>query len=488
MTADYSRALLLASTATSITDNLEQHLTGEVVIVSAANDPGCLRAARILLALLRRLPLRLVLDSSGIAEIDLAAIRTAVEAIDPTRPVGLIPSGKGTRVHIGTTAPAGTLLVVPSQHGAHVIRDGRSIDPLPASALGSSVAAVMAAAEIFKDVLRVRAARRTDAMHTAFCPVTLTNRPEATPALPMPFHFDGALVGLGAIGTGTAMILSELETNGDIDLVDRQRYAHENVTTYSLGGATDAEAGVWKTELAERALAHARCRRFDEGVEAYVASVQGGGIVAPRVVLAGLDSIEARHETQHLWPDLLLDGGTGDTMLGLHVVHGPGRPCMQCFLRPRTAASPYDRLSAITGLPMTKLRDGDAVITDEDLASATEEQRARLAPHVGKKICGLAQAVGLTDIPAEGFQPSAAFVALGAACLVVGRLVAETLWIAPSYNFVQYDALIGAGAMTAEKRHAAQDCYCVQRSTTIERVRERRGSGVNHSCRRDEPA
>lgn len=474
MTSDYSRALLLASSATAVPGDLQAHLEGEVVIVSCAGDPGCVRAARILLTVLRRLPLILVFDPSGSDESDVEAIRAAVDAIDPARPLILMPNGTGTRVHIGFAAPCGTLLVVPSQHGAHVIRDGRPIDALPASPLGSSVAAAMAAAEVFKEVVRVRPERRSDPPHTAFCPVTLSDRPEDAPALPMPFRFDGALVGLGAIGSATAMILGELETTGEIDLVDRQRYARENVTTYSLGGSADAAAAVWKTELAEAALSHARCRRFDDGVEAYVAGVQAGVIEAPRVVLAGLDSVDARHETQRLWPDLLLDGGTGDTMLGLHVVRGSGQPCMQCFIRPRMTASPYERLSEITGLPMTKLRDGDAVLTTADLADATDEQRATLAPHIGKKICGLAQAIGLTEIPADGYQPSVAFVALGAACLVVGRLVAETLGIVPRENFVQYDALIGPEARTADERKAARDCYCVQRASIIEQVRERR--------------
>src|SRR5947208_15830720 len=131
----------------------------------------------------------------------------------------------------------------------------------------------MAAAEIFKDAVHVRPERRFDPPHAAFCPVTLSDRPEDAKELPLPFAFSGALVGLGAIGSATAMILGEMETEGDIDLVDRQVYAKENVTTYSLGGHVDAFAGVWKTELAERALRRAMCRRFDKGIEDYTARV-----------------------------------------------------------------------------------------------------------------------------------------------------------------------------------------------------------------------
>lgn len=476
MNSDYSRALLLASTATGVEGDLRDHLEQQVVTVSCAPDPGCIRAARILLTVLRRLPLVLAFDEAGVPEEDVRAIRAAVIAVDPERPLRASPPGGGTCVHIGFGAAPGVLLVVPSQHGAHIVRDGRLVDALPASPLGSCVAAAMAAAEVFKEVVSVRTERRQDPQHAAFCPVTMSNRPEDAPALPLPFEFSGALVGLGAIGSATAMILGELGTAGDIDLVDRQRFGIENVATYSLGGVEDADAAVWKTQLAERALTRARCRRFDDGVEKYVEGVQAGAIDAPNVVLAGLDSVEARHETQRLWPDLLIDGGTGDTMLGVHVVRDGGRPCMQCFVRPRAAASAYVRLSEFTGLPIAKLRDGDAVLSEEDLAGTTSEQRARLSPHLGRKICGLADAVGLTDIASDGYQPSVAFVALGAACLVVGRLVAETLGFRSPLNFVQYDALVGVDARTMDERNPDPNCYCSERALTIHRVRERRYS------------
>jgi hypothetical protein len=474
MSADYSRTELLASTATAVAGDLLTHLERQVVVVSCDAKPAMLSAGRILLTTLRRLPIVLVFAAAKIANDDIDAIIDAVAAVDPERPLH-IDQRDGLRVHIGVDAPKGALRVIPSRHGAHVIRDGRTIDPAPASPLGGSMSAAFAAAEVFKDVVRVRRERRADVAHYAFCPVTFTDRPEAAPPLPLPFHFSGALVGLGAIGSATAMILGEMETEGDIDLVDRQVYANENVTTYSLGGQIDAFAGVWKTELAERALRRATCRRFDEGIEHYVIRVEDGSIAPPRIVLAGLDSPEARHETQRLWPDLLIDGATGDTMLGLHVVRDAGQPCMRCFVKvPAVTESPYARLSKLTGLSIEKLREGDTLLREEDLAAVSTEQSELLATHVGKKICGLAQVVGLTDLSSESFRPSAAFVSLAAACLVVGRLVGAELGVAPEENFIQYDALFGPGGATIDVRRADAECYCVQRNAVIERVREER--------------
>ena len=472
MNADYSRTELLAVDKTMVTGDLLSHLETTVVIVSCDAQAEMLRAARILLTTLRRLPIILAFESTGVGTAECECIEAAVLAVNPKKP--LRDAEHGLRVHIGLSGPAGAIRVVPSRHGAYVLRDDRTVDVEPTSALGSCMAAAFAAAEVFKAIVQVRPERRSDVSY-AFCPVTLTDRPESASALEAPLTFSGALVGLGAIGTATAMILGEFGTCGTIDLVDRQRYGNENVTTYSLGGQLDAEDKVWKTDLAERALRKASCAKFNDGVEDYVSRIQNGTIAPPRIVLAGLDNIDARHETQRLWPDLLIDGATGDTMLGLHVAHGAGQPCMQCFLpKPEKTISPYERLCALTGLPIEKLRSGDDILREEDLAGVTQEQRARVERQIGRKICGLAEAVGLTDLPSDGFQPSAAFVSLAAACLVVGRLVATELGIEPTENFVQYDALFGPGGATMDARRPAPSCYCVARAANIARLRSRR--------------
>ena len=90
------------------------------------------------------------------------------------------------------------------------------------------------------------------------------------------------------------------------------------------------------------------------------------------------------------------------------------------------------------------------------------------------KICGLAEAVGLTNLSANGYQPSAAFVSLQAACLSVGRLLARLMNANDEANLIQYDALIGPEQLTSEKLRESKTCYCQQRSNTIKAVRELR--------------
>jgi hypothetical protein len=264
MSADYSRTERLASTATGVSGDLLTHLERQVVTVSCDGDEANARAARILLTTLRRLPIALAFNPAGVHAADVEAIRDAVFSVDPDRPLQLEPAD-GFRIHLGVDAPAAMLRVIPSRHGAHVVRDDRRIDPAPASPLGSCVAAAFAATEVFKVVIDVRTDRRADIDYYAFCPVTLTDRPEDAPPLTSEFYFSGALVGLGAVGSATAMILGELSTSGDIDLIDRQQYARRTSRrTRSVAGPTR------RRQCGRRSLrsAHSPARRVIDSMTA----------------------------------------------------------------------------------------------------------------------------------------------------------------------------------------------------------------------------
>ncbi len=194
----------------------------------------------------------------------------------------------------------------------------------------------------------------------------------------------------------------------------------------------------------------------------------------PPVVLSGLDSIPARHATQRLWPDLLIDAATGETFVGIHVAE-PDRPCMMCFLPPRfDGPSAAERVAAATGLPIARAARGDNPLLEDDLAELTPAQRAMLLPHLGKPVCGLADAFGLSSLDAGKYLPAIPFAAQQAACLGVGRLLAHLLGVKRADNFVQYDVFRGPDAATIEPRRKRADCYCTERHTNIARVRELR--------------
>jgi len=87
------------------------------------------------------------------------------------------------------------------------------------------------------------------------------------------------------------------------------------------------------------------------------------------MVLCALDSREARHRAQDLWPDVLIDGATGDTALGLHVARAGEGPCVRCFLPvlDQDGPSVLERLASITGLPISSLIHGDELLPDEEV-------------------------------------------------------------------------------------------------------------------------
>ncbi len=395
------------------------------------------------------------------------------------------PSGcADVRLHVGATAPADTIRIVPEGYGAHVVGDPavRIRPSRRGNVLGAIFAGALGAAEAFKHSAAVLPARRRLHSHLRYCPVTLSSDLGAAPDLPNNLDFDLGLVGLGDVGTGVALILSELQATGKVLLVDFERYGPENRGTYSLGGARDAHERPWKVDVAGNVLERRyEVTRFRGLVEDLARSIDLGEAPWPPLVISGLDSIEARHATQRLWPDRLIDAATGDTMLGLHSVRVAG-PCLMCFLPlARGGPSSAERLAQATGLTKERAMRGDDPLTEEDLAGLDEARRERLSSHLGKPVCGLAQAFGLTDLETNGYQPAVPFVSLQAACLGVGRLLADELGIVDLPNFAQYDALVGPEVAELQRRPAKVDCYCRERASTIASVRASRKETIPKS-------
>ena len=110
------------------------------------------------------------------------------------------------------------------------------------------------------------------------------------------------------------------------------------------------------------------------------AAVDAGELRWPRFVLAGLDSVPARHDLQRLWPDRLVDAGTSDTAVGLHDVVGDKGPCIMCFLPARTEESAIVRVAVETGLTVERLGRGNEALLAEEIEQLTAEQQASSAP------------------------------------------------------------------------------------------------------------
>lgn len=484
MSTEHSRALLLAEEVTGL-DQFTLKERQEASLTTVRLDPalaGAELTARVLLTTLRRLPGKLALDRTGLGEELVAELIAAVAAIDSTRPLAVTDGPcREARVQldVGTVGEPGFIRVVPDGYGAHLANDPGTelVVGQPANALGSVFTAALGAAEAFKHIVVDKAERRTIHAHLSFCPVTLSDDRSTAPSLPPELTtLDVGIVGAGAIGTAIALIISELRLGGRIVVCDPEKYGPENRGTYSLGGEIEARDKPPKVGVVGVVLEAAgyEVKRVPEKSTGLTALVDRGELVSPRILLTGPDTAEARRETQLLWPDHVLDGATGNTSVGFfHAV--PTGACLRCLFPNATSGpDPLVELAAETGLPASRLKRGDEALTEEDLAGLSAEQRERLHAHLGRPVCGLADALGLTDADADGYLPSVPFVSQMAACLVVGRLLALKLAVDVSANFLQFDALHGPSFAEPETRTADADCYCQARPQVVARARDKR--------------
>lgn len=481
MSLEHSRALLLAS---KVSDSDEQTLLERqehalITVCLDENISGALLTARVLLTTLRRLPGRLALDRTGLNDSTVNDIVQAVTAIDSTRSISVIdgPDRAATvQLAVELHGRPNVIRVVPDGYGAQLAGDPSATITIgqPANALGSIFAAALAAAEAFKVIVVDKESRRTLHKHLTFCPVTLSDDTTVAPPLG-DYDFDAAIVGNGAVGTAIALILSEMRLGGHITLCDPENYDRENRGTYSLGGEREAKEKPPKVDLVSALLETAgyETTPVDKDSTELIARIDSGAVRMPKIVLTGLDNIQARRETQLLFPDHLIDAGTSDTSIGLHYAIPTG-PCLRCFFPESTAGpDPIRLLSNETGLPANVLRQGDKALTSEHLEGLTPVQKERLKDLVGTPICGLADAVRLTDASSDGYLPSVPFVSQMAACLAVGRLVAVILGLDLSINFFQFDAL-QSPVQDGDSRKPVADCYCQQRATLVQKLRAKR--------------
>jgi hypothetical protein len=481
VSVEHSRGLLLAERVSATPKGtLEAALENSRTVVSVDTSvPRAQLTARVLLTTLRRGVGGLVLLRNGLDSAGIDALVAAVSAVDPELPLEVARSARETtvRLHIGPTAADGAIRLLPDGSGAHVAgqRSARLRQSAPATALGAIYTAALGAGEAFKYTARARADRRVLHRHLRFCPVTLSSDMGRGAGSELKGELDFALVGVGAIGTGVALILSESSVSGSMLAVDRQRFAAENRGTYSLGSAADAVAAPWKVDLAVKALPCFEVECFRDSVEMLPGSIDQGVIRWPRLVIGALDSAEARRATQRVWPDRLIDAATGDTFVGLHDHRHGEDPCMYClFPVRREGKSATLRLAEATGLSIKVLAHGDQPLGEEHLAGLPEEQRAHLLPHLGTPVCGLAAAFGMSDLESAGYRPAIPFVSLQAACLAVGRLAAFRGGLALESNFAQYDALIGPQAANVDLFARMAGCRCETRRASIESARASR--------------
>lgn len=478
MSADHSRSMKLAGDASELTPSaLERHLDSTHVVLSIdAEYPTGMLAGKILMTTLRRGPGKLTLLANNLPASYVDEVEATCRAIDPGRPIGVLRTQSdgpdvAVRLHFGPSARA--IRVVSDGYGAHLLANpATTVTPLQSpNALGATFAAALAASEVFKFNACVREDRRILHEYLSYCPFSLSSDMSLSVPLLSPVVLDATLVGVGAIGTAIVFLLDALQFSGRITLVDRQTFGIENVSTYSIGTRADAERTAWKVDLAKQVLTSFDAHTVTDPVESLPALIGSGAVLWSPLVLSALDTPESRRATQRLWPDHLIDAQTGDSMVGFCEYRHGVDPCLMCSFPVDVAArSGVHALAERLGLSPELFGTPGAVLDESHLEGMTDEHRERLKPLIGKPVCALMDGA-VSDLDATGFQPSAPFVALQAACLSVARLIASTLDDDRQSNFAQYDALIGPQYATVETMKPRRDCICQTRRATIEQVR-----------------
>ncbi|MGW1966226.1 ThiF family adenylyltransferase [Streptomyces sp. NPDC001935] len=490
MNTDYSRGLRMGGLAAGVDeDTLRDRMERSRVHLTADNHtPALAETLKVLVGDLRRWPIQLSLDPGrGPHKLDedlVGHLAATASGIDPTRPLQIGEAcGEVLHLHVGTEPPAGAAMAgVPDGHGVRLRHRGHAFPRLnaPGTGLGAVLTAATLTGEAFKAVAGLPQGKFQERPVLDFCPVLPGQQPGiATTALPPLRRV--LLGGGGAIGTGIALILNTLRATGELTVVDKETFQEPNVASYSIGTLADAATEAPKVQMIAAYLRQIDVAPFSGTIQQYIESVDAGTAPWPRLVLGGLDNIEARHDLQRLHADLTLDGSTGGpvgTTLALHEALPTG-PCLRCYFKiDRTAKSAEERLHELTGLPIERIAQGHKALTEQDLEGLGEQQRDLVARLLGRPVCGLINSAELTDGKDTGFRASAAFVAQQAACLVVGA------WIARSTNLttgpmrrIEYDTRFGPRpASMTDERLPSPACVCQTDATLISRVRTARAA------------
>jgi len=350
-----------------------------------------------------------------------------------------------------------------------------------ANPIGAIGAACLGVCEVFKRLIALASERGEMLDNVSFSFWTYSAATgEPGPALPPDIRVELLLVGAGAIGSGTAYLLSRLPISGRALVIDRQYYEDVNWGTCVCISTDDIgkeKAQVLATVLASKLSV--RGRRVD--IETFRRELEAMN-AAPRIVLNGLDDIDPRQEVQKLWPDLVIDGAIGSDFSCQVSCHpwGLDVACLRCLFRHPPSTEPWEKvMSRDTGLPESFFADPNATISEEHLATVPPEKRASFSRYLGKTWCSItpeeqAQMLSSEKL-APGFSPSAPFVACFSSCMIVTELVRQVLESRtnPEPRF-QLNLLWGPQRGTDVPQARRSDCECVMRGRNIERARATR--------------
>ena len=248
--------------------------------------------------------------------------------------------------------------------------------------IGALAAASLGTAEVFKRLVKLKETRGNFLNGLYFSLYSYKEEPKDNgPTLPRSIPIDLLITGAGAIGNGLAYLLNLLPLVGRILIVDRQKFQFENIGTCILIGksAINKEKAYFAADYLKRLGAVG----YREDIDEFKRRL-GSEISYPKVVINGLDNIDARHAVQDLWPDLIIDGAISD--FGCQVSRHPWSEniaCLKCLFQ-HPAKSSDEIASKATGLNINRVKNALDTITEKDIEAAPNDKKEWLRQKIGK--------------------------------------------------------------------------------------------------------
>jgi hypothetical protein len=459
-------------------------LTGDPEYLKTENGRwALLDSARLLIRMTKRLTIALPYEDGLAGEVSvLARTLTKHQAIVVTDPIqydqfkAILSVGASAKSVLPWTA------INSNGWSARVSSGGTELptDSSQPNPIGALTAACFGVSEIFKRLIRLKPERGAMLDGFSYSLYSYAENSDPGPAIKNNTIPHLMLLGGGAIGNGVCQLLLRLPLSGRLSIVDNQRFSDENLGTCLL--LTTDDLGEEKaTALAARFTGELVAKGYSEDISSFMRNRLGKELDYPAIILSAVDNIDARHQVQTIWPDLIIDGAIG-TLACEATLHpwGDNLSCLICdFAKPAASATAIQ--SQITGLCETRLTNLMDFITDDDVRNAPPEKRELLKSYVGKQICSLLSGAEVEAISQEtdksNFQPSVPFVACLSACMMVTELV-RRLEGSPAEleTGYQFDALVGPQNGIRKAHFRKPDCVCVERRSLIEQMRARRSS------------
>ncbi len=353
-----------------------------------------------------------------------------------------------------------------------------------ANPFGALMASALGAAEVFKHLLKPlpgKAFYFGDATFSTFD--YSVNGNDRGPKLPNEITFpDSLLVGVGAVGNAFLLSLSHVKgLRGNLLTVDGQAIDDpSNLNRYVLAFEDDADPRrpMPKTQLAVRLFegSDIRAQPFQEPLEVFVKRIFQKEILMPKVVLSAVDNNDARLVLQQLWPDLLLEGATDDSLsqVSRHE-HDKGLGCLLCI---HDFACPDSTFSYTAHTVKIAMADASLVITADHVNQAAEEKRAFLSSRLGAKMCSVFSELEKISSRPAGSLPTHAtvsFVSMISGLLMAAEFVKHAAKLNSTLEtFFNLDSMFPLTSASLQRVSKVPTCYCSVRAKEIEKYRKER--------------